>query len=174
MLSDFLFCFRLLAFLGVSMYLIGLFLPRHWFGDGDKGWFSCFPREKGGKLYERVGIRQWKDKVPDMSRISRRLTKKSISEKPTPDSLLGLIRETCVAELIHELLMLLGFLCYLIRRTKRTLFWVMVWALGNLPYVMIQRYNRPRLIRLRAHLLKQKASVSDETEAVTLPKGSSS
>jgi len=150
MLSDFLFCFRLLAFLGVFMYLIGLFLPRHWFGDGDKGWFSCFPREKGGKLYERVGIRKWKDKVPDMSRISRRLTKKSISEKPTPDSLLGLIRETCVAELIHWLLCISALYCLRIWPGTGgafiTIFYILVL---NLPFILIQRYNRPRLLLLQ-------------------------
>ena len=59
-----------------------------------------------------------------------------------------MIRETCVAELIHLLLCLAGLHCL---RLWRGVGGVAVAALnicGNLPFIVIQRYNRPRLKRL--------------------------
>lgn len=172
MYEDFRFCFNYFLLLGLFMYVIGLFLPRHLFGDGSKGHFAPYTRERDGKLYERLGVKRWKDKLPDMSKLSRRLARKSIPDTPTPESLLSLIQETCVAEVIHELLMVLGFLCYLIRRRRRVFLLACLWALGNLPFVIIQRYNRPRLMRLRTRLLRQHPAPTHEAEASPLSKGS--
>lgn len=35
----------------------------------DKGLFRCFDFEKNGMLYEKLNIRKWQAKVPDMSKI---------------------------------------------------------------------------------------------------------
>ena len=62
-----------------------------------------------------------------------------------------MIEETCVAEFIHFLLILLGF--YALRLwpgTGGAVFTAVYILLGNLPFLIIQRYNRPRLQKLLA------------------------
>ena len=88
-----------------------------------------------------------------MAILSDKLGKKKPPKKmpPRPDAqtLLVMIRETCAAEATHALLLLAGL--------GVLAFWPGVWGIvlylvyaifGNLVFIIIQRYNRPRLVRL--------------------------
>lgn len=60
-----------------------------------------------------------------------------------------MIRETCVAEITHITVSILGLPCLRIWPgmggvTVTAIFILLL----NVPYILIQRYNRPRLIRL--------------------------
>ena len=60
-----------------------------------------------------------------------------------------MIQETCVAELIHMLLSVTGLACLAIWPGLGGIAVTIVYILlGNLPFIIIQRYNRPRLERL--------------------------
>lgn len=137
-------CLIYLALLGLASQLIGMSLPRRLF-DRDGFLFRARGFEKGGRIYERLGIRRWKDKVPDMSRIVKSMEPKSIKTAFSAEAADRMIRETCVAELTHLLLALLGFPCVLLWQGWGWLAWGL-YALGNMPFVMIQRYNRPRYV----------------------------
>ena len=146
----FLDCVLYFAVLGIASFFLGRLLPKSWF-RADCFPYRCYDFEK--QLYQKLRVREWQDKVPDMSRIlpmfmpPKRLTKGYQQRLPL------MIQETCVAEFIHGTLILAGFACLKI--------WpgiggeIMTTAyilLGNLPFIIIQRYNRPRLSRL---LVKQ-------------------
>lgn len=59
-----------------------------------------------------------------------------------------MIQETCVAELIHGLLCISGLYCMEIWHGVGGKVIAVLYFLGNLPFVFVQRYNRPRLLRL--------------------------
>ncbi len=62
-----------------------------------------------------------------------------------------MIGETCVAEFTHFVLILLGF--YALRLwpgTGGAVVTAIYILFGNLPFLIIQRYNRPRLQKLLA------------------------
>lgn len=62
-----------------------------------------------------------------------------------------MIEETCVAEFTHFVLILLGF--YALRLwpgTGGAVVTAIYILFGNLPFLIIQRYNRPRLQKLLA------------------------
>ena len=60
-----------------------------------------------------------------------------------------LIAETCVAECVHWALMLLSLgIFFFWRGAWAVVFWLVYNLLGNLPFIIIQRYNRPRLVML--------------------------
>ena len=64
---------------------------------------------------------------------------------------MSLVQETCVAEFTHFVLILLGF--YALRLwpgTGGAIVTAIYILFGNLPFLIIQRYNRPRLQRLLA------------------------
>lgn len=141
--------------LGGVFFLIGCILPRKWF---------CFYRfpyrlfdfEKEGRIYVAFGVRKWKDMVPDMSAILPGIIpSKKMPVIVTPTQVELLIRETCVAEWIHELLCFMGFGCVFLWKGIGGFTVSLLYVLGNIPYIIIQRYNRPKLIRLLQKLEKK-------------------
>lgn len=144
-------CLAYLAMIGVLSHFVGEALPRGWFHPERRPW-KPMHWERGGRIYDRLNIREWKDKLPDMSRILPDMVPKRIVGLANAEQLRLLSRETCVAELIHVLLMVAGFICTRIWTGCGGLLVSIAFALGNLPYIMIQRYNRPRFVRLAAWL----------------------
>ena len=115
----------------------------------DKGLFRCYAFEKNGALYEKLNIRKWQAKVPDMSRILPFLMPPKNLSGDYAQRLPVMIRETCVAEITHITVSILGLPCLRIWPgmggvTVTAIFILLL----NAPYILIQRYNRPRLIRL--------------------------
>lgn len=148
----FLRCALYLVATGIAAFLLGRLLPKQWF-RGDAFPYRCSPKEQ--KLFRALRVKEWQSRVPDMSRIlpglmpAKKLTAETFSDLPR------MIQETCVAELIHVLLSLSGLVCLAIwPGTGGILLTAVYILLGNLPFIIIQRYNRPRLQRL--HTLQQR------------------
>ena len=144
----FLRCALYLAATGVAGFLLGRILPKSWF-CGDAFPYHCRPWEQ--KLWRALHIKEWQSRVPDMSRLlpalmpAKKLTAETFSDLPR------MIQETCVAEMIHVLLSLTGLGCLAIWPGIGGVIVTAVYILlGNLPFILIQRYNRPRLQRLLA------------------------
>ena len=67
-----------------------------------------------------------------------------------------MIEETCVAELTHGLLCIAGLFLLKIWPGAGGIFLTVIYIVfGNLPFLLIQRYNRPRLVRLYARRNKK-------------------
>ena len=144
----FLRCALYLAATGIGAFFLGRLLPKTWF-RGDAFPYCCYPAEQ--KLFRALHIKDWQSRVPDMSRIlpalmpAKKLTAETFSDLPR------MIQETCVAEMIHVLLSLTGLGCLAIWPGIGGAIVTAVYILlGNLPFILIQRYNRPRLQRLLA------------------------
>ena len=99
-------------------------------------------------MYEKLGIKRWKDYLPDMSKIMPDMVKKKMSAAKEQGTAV-LIAETCVAECVHWALIVLSLGIFLFWRGGwAVLFWLVYNILGNVPFIIIQRYNRPRLVML--------------------------
>ena len=118
--------------------------------------YRSYSFERGGKIYEKIGIRFWKDKVPDMSAVLKHLIKKEVRFKSSAADVLRQIQETCVAEKVHVDLSLASVGVLFIWESSFGFFIWFLCFLGNLPYILIQRYNRPRLVRTYRRRQKQK------------------
>ena len=155
-MSGFLRCVLYLLVLALLAHPLGQALPRRWF-DGERFPYRCYKWEKQGKLYTRIGVDRWKTLVPDMSRILPDMVKKQVTTTAvTAAQAAVLVQETCVAEAVHTASSLLGLVCLgLWPGWGGVLVWLVWFLLGNLPFILIQRYNRPRLIRLRALLQRR-------------------
>ena len=144
-------CALYLAALGVAAHPLGQALPRKWFCAEKAPWRSA-PWEKGGRIYLKLGIRKWKDHLPDMSRLMPDMVRKDLGSDPAV-----LVQETCVAECVHFCLGLLSLGAFALCRDGWMVCIVAVYILlGNLPFQIIQRYNRPRLLRLMRKARKEK------------------
>ena len=135
------------AALGILSHFVGQALPRAHF-DPQKFPYRSADWENGGKVYEKLGIKHWKDRLPDMSKIMPDMVKKKMSAVKS-QGMDVLIAETCVAECVHWWLMLLSLgIFFFWRGAWAVVFWLVYNLLGNLPFIIIQRYNRPRLVML--------------------------
>ncbi len=152
------------AILGVISFVIGRILPKKWFS------YEAFPYkqfkwEQGGAVYNRLRIRKWQKAVPDMSRIfSRWMPPKKLSGCPNAETLELMLQETCIAEFTHGWLCVAGLACIRIWPGPGGVILTFVYiALGNLPFILIQRYNRLRLAKLMEKTGRKTTIATGET-----------
>ena len=120
----FLKCACYLAGLGILSFVLGRLVPKTWF-DYTRFPYRTFAFERNGKLYEALRVSRWQSRVPDMSRLFPKLMPPK--KRPArPDEQTLLVRTG-----------VWGVMLYLVYA-----------ILGNLIFIIIQRYNRPRLVRL--------------------------
>lgn len=156
-MKNFLHCIVYLALLGFGSFLAGRILPAKWFRYESYP-YKAFAFEKNGKIYESIGIRYWKDRVPDMSKIFPNLMpSKKLAVKKTAQELEIMLVETCVAELIHTLLCVFGFGCVFLWKGAGGVVLSILFLLGNIPFNLIQRYNRPKLLKIWKALKKRES-----------------
>jgi len=153
-------CAIYLALTGIAGFFIGRIIPKGWLKP-EKGWFRSFAFERSGAVYEKLGIRKWHKRLPDMSRILPFMMPAKNLSGDYEERLPVMIQETCVAEIVHIVVSILGLRClWMWPGAGGFIVTVIHIGLLNLPFIMIQRYNRPRLLRLHQKLLsreKQKA-----------------
>ena len=149
--------------IGVLGFIAGRLMPKGWL-MWDKAPWKSFSFEKNGKLYHAMGIRYWQNKVPDMSRIFPMLMpKKQLPKEVSEEKLVIMLRETCVAELVHWLLSIAGLRCLILWKGIGGVVVTLLYILfGNLPFIFIQRYNRPRLAVLLERKRKKAAKENAE------------
>lgn len=137
-----------IAVLGILSHFVGQALPRARF-SAESFPYRTADWENGGRVYEKLGIKHWKDALPDMSRIMPDMVKKKLTGQNREQGMDVLIAETCVAECVHWALILLSLgIFFFWRGAWAVVFWLVYNLLGNLPFIIIQRYNRPRLVML--------------------------
>lgn len=146
--------------MGLVVFLIGRLIPRRWIRE-DRFPFKSFRIEKNGEIYHKIRIMQWKTKLPDASLIISKFlpaflpAKRLENQKKIP----VLIKETCVAEVTHSVAAILGFIPIFIWGGVGSWLSAILFFVYNLPYVLMQRFNRPRLIRVQK-LLQSREQVS--------------
>ena len=128
--------------------LVDPHLPASWL-RADRWPFRTYAWEAGGDYYRRVWhIEAWKDRLPTFAGGTH-FSKRALASAD-PDYLNQFIVETCRAESNH--LRAIGSVVVMKLWTP-TAVWVVLLAIavaGNLPFITIQRYNRPRLQRTLA------------------------
>lgn len=145
---NFLYALLYIAALGILSHFVGQALPRAWF-SAERFPYRAAEWENGGKVYEKLGIKRWKDFLPDMSRIMPDMVEKKMTKQNREQGMGVLIAETCVAECVHFWLIILSLGIFVFWRGGwAVVFWLVYNILGNVPFMIIQRYNRPRLVLL--------------------------
>ena len=142
-------CIVYIAAIGIFGFVLGRLMPKRWF-DPTRFPYRAAAFERDGQVYEALGIRRWQNRVPDMSRIFPHLMPpKRMTAHLDAQTLLVMIRETCAAEATHALLILAGLGLLAIWPGAGGIVLYLIYAIfGNLVFLIIQRYNRPRLVRL--------------------------
>ena len=109
--------------------------------DYTKKWF----REKAfeRKLYDMIKVKKWKKHLPTFTPEYFNLKERSVS---------AIIEATCQAEVVHEVIMLFCFVPVISSIWFGSLGVFLITSCASFLFdgifVVIQRYNRPRLMRL--------------------------
>lgn len=122
----------------------------------DKKIYKTFKWES--KFYSKIKILSWKDKIPELGFLAGFVKTKVVSDDPS--YLYKFAKETVYAEVMHILSALFGFVIILIPPYELIFNFAFPIAFINfilniLP-IFIQRYNRPRLLRMYYRELKRK------------------
>lgn len=148
-------CFNFLVFTGIIAFPAGRLLPKRLF-HADRFPFRAYRWERGGKIYDKLHIRAWHKKVPDMSRIFPYLIPPKRVTGDINKQLPRMLQETCIAEFVHFVLCLVGLRClWLWPGAGGVIVTILYIGLFNLPFIIIQRYERPRLLRLYKKMQKE-------------------
>lgn len=103
-------------------------------------WFGERPFEE--RLYKKLKVRRWKEYMPTYNEELYSLK---------TNSLIDVVDETCRSEVVHEIDILASLAAMLFALIFGD-FWVfcitsVLGAACDLAFVVMQRYNRPRLLR---------------------------
>lgn len=110
--------------------------------------FAAFYWEKSGLIYEKCHIKQWKDRLPEAGGLFRDgFSKKSLNGTHAVH-FETFVLETKRGELSHWFQLLSGFLFFLWNPFLVGIVMVIYALAFNMPFIMIQRYNRMRLLRV--------------------------
>lgn len=134
--------------IGVLTFIIGRLLPRKWLNPS-RFPFRSFAFEEDGKIYNKIKIMSWKTKLPDLSMIIAGVMPWLLPKKRLDNEsrISVLIEETCIAEISHALCGVLGFGCIFIMEGIGGLVISLLCLFVNSIFIIIQRFNRPRLIK---------------------------
>lgn len=110
--------------------------------DYRKKWFQEKSFEK--KLYKKLKVKSWKDKMPTFNPVFFDLKCNSSEE---------IARAMCQAEIVHTIIFVLSFLPVL-----ATIFFESFWvffitsflsANFDIMFIILQRFNRPRILKMK-------------------------
>lgn len=142
-------CVIYIAAIGALGFVAGRFLPKRWFRY-DAPPFKALPFENDGHFYRKLGIHRWHKLLPDMSRILPGLMPpKRVTAHISAAQAEVMVQETCIAEVIHVCLSILGLAIPFLWPGPGGIVACLVYILiGNVPFILIQRFNRPKLVHL--------------------------
>lgn len=132
------------------------------FADHEKKIFTVSAKEK--KFYEKIKIRKWKDKVPEIGHFTG-FRKNKLEDPQSVAYVDRFLLESCYGEIGHFFSCICGFCILLLFPISEIWLAVaipaaMVNVLLNVPSLFILRYNSYKLKVLRKANLKKQRSVA--------------
>ncbi len=121
-------------------------VPTHWF-DPSSPLYRIRPWERGGSVYERMGVRRWKKWLPDGAAWFRGGFPKRALASADAEYRRRFLIETCRGEWAHWMQILSAALFFLWNPWSLGLVMVAYALAANMPCIIAQRFNRIRLAR---------------------------
>lgn len=141
------YCVIYLAIMGILFFIVGRLMPKSWL-RADKWPWRSFGFEQQGAIYQKLKIKKWQNRIPDMSKLLPMVMPAKSFQPGEEERLPRMIQETCVAELIHIVLQFFGLACIRIWQGAGGILVAVIYWIGNIPFILVQRYNRPRLVKI--------------------------
>ena len=145
----------------IVVFIACIKLPESTF-DASKKRYLPKKWEHNGRWYkEKLKIQLWKDKVPQ--HIGKDGFSKAHITEVSLEYLDEFILETCRGEWMHFTDCICALVVFLINPLFPGVLFSFLILLGNVPFALIQRYNRFRLQTLKKKLLREMRMVEAQT-----------
>jgi glycosyl-4,4'-diaponeurosporenoate acyltransferase len=143
-----LLCCVIWPIIQISSAVICLKIPDEKFNP-NSFFYGCHKWEKEGKLYAKIfKVNRWKKLLPDGRVILISKLSKHHSSGFSQGNLEKYLVESCRGELSHWI-SILPFWIFGFIAPGYVVFYMLLYALlVNLPCIIAQRYNRPRVLRI--------------------------
>lgn len=129
----------------MGIVILTLHLPDRLF-EQDGPLYRCRGWERSGEIWQSLfHVRSWKGRLPDGSTILKKGFAKKHLQARDEAFLTAFIRESRRAELTHWLIMPFSVLFFFWNPPAVGWFMIAIVIICHSPYVIVQRYNRPRL-----------------------------
>ena len=142
-LLEFLICLIVVILPSILFNFLDKFFPKKWYSENNKIFNE---RKFERKFYEKIGLKRWKNNVPQFLKID---DINKTKEKVDKEYLEHFISETRRGEFMHFIDILFAYIAAIFLPwrffLRYTLPILVVWTIFNLISIWIQRYNRPRL-----------------------------
>lgn len=158
---NFLFWLVVMFFAGIIVH----FLPDSFY-DEENLLFRPKSWEFDGRLYTTVfKIKTWKDRLPECGEFFKfnPFNKKKLKKMKDLDYFQRFILETCRAETTHLIPILFYPVCLLWNDYPASLYMLIFVLATNLPFLIIQRYNRIRFLRVVRELSERQQELNSLT-----------
>ena len=140
--------------------------------DHTKKVFTVSAKEK--RFYEKLKIRAWKDKIPEIGHFTG-FRKNKLVDPQSVEYVDRFLLESCYGEIGHFFSLFFGFAVLVLYPLSNVWFALaipvaIVNFFLNLPSILVLRYNSYKLVVLRKSLLKKqqrKAAVESTIEAAS-------
>ena len=130
--------------------------------------FSKFFNERKGErtFYEKIGVRKFKDKIPELGKTLKFFDKTKVPENPNSEYMLMFIHETALAELMHLITVFVAPLILVIMPLRYLLYIslpiMIVNILLQIMPIIVQRYTRPKLVAGYKRLLRNEERLAEK------------
>jgi glycosyl-4,4'-diaponeurosporenoate acyltransferase len=121
--------------------------------------------ERNGRIYRRVMVHRWKDSLPEAGSFFSGGFSKRAFVAPEPDYLERYLAETCRAEASHWISASLSLTFFLWNPWYVGVMMIVYGLSTNLPFIIVQRYNRPRFAAMHGRLAGRRSGRSESGRA---------
>ncbi|MGX0401870.1 glycosyl-4,4'-diaponeurosporenoate acyltransferase CrtO family protein [Staphylococcus pasteuri] len=127
------------------------------FLEKDNKYFRSWNIEQEGQLWQQlVKVQYWKDHLPDGQNLNPNISSKATFDlSKNMNDIQRFILETRRAEVVHLLSIFPVIAFFKASKSVKMINFIYV-IIANVPCMIVQRYNRPKLIRIYNKLQKRK------------------
>lgn len=127
------------------------------FLEKDNKYFRSWNFEQEGQLWQQlVKVQNWKNHLPDGQNLNPNISSKATFDlSKNMNDIQQFILETRRAEIVHMMSIFPIIAFYKSSKSVKIINFAYV-VIANVPCVIVQRYNRPKLIRIYNKLQKRK------------------
>ena len=162
---EFWLCLLIIISPSIIFNFVERFFPEKWYGENVK-LFKERKFENG--FFKKIGIKKWKDNVPQFLKIKNINKIKSENNVIDTAYVNNFITETRRGEFMHLIDIIFGIIAALLLPKayflKYSLPILFVWTYFNMLSIIIQRYNRPRLQKLLIRMQRKNSQESTLNE----------
>lgn len=142
-----LLCIALWLLFQLSAAVVCMYVPDRFF-DPDSFFYRTRHWEKGGSVYKKLfKVNRWKKYLPDGGSCFKRGYQKKYVDDFSKEGMNRFLVESCRAEMSHWLA-ILPFWIFGLFAPPVVIPIMLAYAIAiNMPCIITQRYNRPRIMR---------------------------